>query len=270
MRLTRPVAALAPALLAAAVLAVGLAVPAHADDPTPTTEPTPPVTPPVVPPPLTPPVVPPPLAPPASAADRLPLRKGDTGPMVATAQERLEWLGYRLGTSNTSADLFGESTRTIVKRFQVKYFLPPSGVLDKRTWTKLKDMAGPIGRLPKACTDVGMALCLDKTAKTLRWVDDGKIRLTIDVRFGLAGMDTREGTFRVFWKSRNHTSSLYDSWMPYALFFSGGQAVHYSPYFARDGYNGGSHGCVGIRDIKTAAWLFDRIPTGTRVHVYRS
>jgi hypothetical protein len=269
MRLIRIAAV---ATLAVATLAVGLAGPARAEDPAPTpTAPTAEPTPPVVPPPITPPVEPPPLEPPAPPArDRLPLRKGDAGPMVATAQERLEWLGYRLGTSNTSADLFGESTRTIVKRFQVKYFLKPTGVIDKRTWSVLKEMAEPVGRLPKACTDVGMALCLDKTAKTLRWVDDGKIRLTIDVRFGLAGMDTREGTFRVYWKSRDHTSSLYDSWMPYALFFSGGQAVHYSPYFARDGYNGGSHGCVGIRDIKTAAWLFDRIPTGTRVYVYRS
>lgn len=269
MRLIRIAAV---ATLAVATLAVGLAGPARAEDPAPTpTAPTTEPTPPVVPPPITPPVEPPPLEPPAPPdRDRLPLKKGDVGPMVATAQERLAWLGYRLGTSNTSADLFGESTRTIVKRFQVKYFLKPTGVIDKRTWTVLKEMAEPVGRLPKACTDVGMALCLDKTAKTLRWVDDGKIRLTIDVRFGLAGMDTREGTFRVYWKSRDHTSSLYDSWMPYALFFSGGQAVHYSPYFARDGYNGGSHGCVGIRDIKTAAWLFDRIPTGTRVYVYRS
>ena len=51
---------------------------------------------------------------------------------------------------------------------------------------------------------------------------------------------------------------------------SGGQAIHYSPYFARDGYNGASHGCVNLRDFKAAEWLFDRVPMGTRVHVYRS
>ena len=29
--------------------------------------------------------------------------------------------------------------------------------------------------------------------------------------------------------------------MPYAMFFSGGQAVHYLPAFAARGYNGASH-----------------------------
>ena len=32
--------------------------------------------------------------------------------------------------------------------------------------------------------------------------------------------------------------------MPFAMFFSGGQAVHYSPDFAAVGYAGASHGCV--------------------------
>jgi lipoprotein-anchoring transpeptidase ErfK/SrfK len=86
----------------------------------------------------------------------------------------------------------------------------------------------------------------------------------------MVGLETREGSFRVHMKSRDHTSSLYRTWMPFALFFAGGQAVHYSPYFDRDGYNGASHGCVNLRDIKAAEWLFDRVPIGTRVHVYRS
>ena len=90
------------------------------------------------------------------------------------------------------------------------------------------------------------------------------------LRFGGYPYATREGTFRVHMKSRDHTSSLYRTWMPFALFFSGGQAVHYSPYFARDGYNGASHGCVNLRDFAGARTLFDRVPLGTRVYVYRS
>ena len=41
---------------------------------------------------------------------------------------------------------------------------------------------------------------------------------------------------------------LYGSAMPYAMFFSGGQAVHYSSDFAARGYAGASHGCVNVRD----------------------
>ena len=44
--------------------------------------------------------------------------------------------------------------------------------------------------------------------------------------------------------------------MPFAMFFSGGQAVHYSADFASVGYNGASHGCVNVRDRAVVAWLF--------------
>ena len=58
--------------------------------------------------------------------------------------------------------------------------------------------------------------------------------------------------------------------MPYAMFFSGGQAVHYSADFAARGYAGCSHGCVNIRDKAGIAWVFDRVRNGDRVVVYRS
>ena len=54
------------------------------------------------------------------------------------------------------------------------------------------------------------------------------------------------------------------------LFFSGGQAVHYSADFAARGYNGSSHGCVNVRDYNGIAWLFDQVGIGTPVIVYRS
>ena len=65
-----------------------------------------------------------------------------------------------------------------------------------------------------------------------------------------------------------NVSKLYGSSMPYAMFFSGGQAVHYSPDFAATGYNGASHGCVNIRDYDVIAWLFDQVNVGDKVIVY--
>ena len=65
-------------------------------------------------------------------------------------------------------------------------------------------------------------------------------------------------------------SSLYDTSMPFAMFFSGGQAVHYSPDFAAVGYNGASHGCVNIRDYDGVAWLYDQVQIGDKVVVYWS
>ena len=65
-------------------------------------------------------------------------------------------------------------------------------------------------------------------------------------------------------------SSIYDAPMPYAMFFNGGQAVHYSPDFAAEGYNGASHGCVNTRDKQGTATIFDAMSVGDPVIVYRS
>jgi hypothetical protein len=129
--------------------------------------------------------------------------------------------------------------------------------------------AWKVAPLDKRCK-TGRALCADKTSRTLRWVVNGKIVMHLDARFGGAGMPTREGQFSVQWKSRDHVSSLYDTPMPFAMFFSGGQAIHYSPDFALNGYDGASHGCVNTREIKKITALFDKVQVGDKVVVYRS
>ena len=93
---------------------------------------------------------------------------------------------------------------------------------------------------------------------------------TVDVRFGSDELPTREGAFQVDSKSRDHVSSLYDTPMPFAMFFSDGQAVHYSPDFAAVGYAGASHGCVNVRDYDAIAWLYDQVEVGDEVIVYWS
>ena len=99
---------------------------------------------------------------------------------------------------------------------------------------------------------------------------DSQVQRTVDVRFGAEYTPTREGAFSVQFKSRDHVSSLYGSSMPFAMFFSGGQAVHYSSDFAARGYYGASHGCVNVRDYDAIAWLFDQVDVGDPVVVYRS
>jgi hypothetical protein len=116
----------------------------------------------------------------------------------------------------------------------------------------------------------GKVICIDMNPKDrkVRWVVNGKVKLTLEARFGASATPTRKGSYRVYFKSKDHTSTLYDSWMPYAMFYSGGQAVHYSPDFASRGYNGASHGCVNIRDLKGVRKLFRHVAVGTKVVVY--
>ena len=198
------------------------------------------------------------------------LRIGQFGPRIATAQQQLAWLGHDIRTQESQEALFGRTTRDAVRSFQTKHWLPATGRIDKRTRHVLSRMSAPIGVLPRTCTETPMSLCIDKTAKVLRFVVKGEVKLTTDARFGAPGMETDEGIFAIKEKSRDHVSSRFHTWMPFAMFFNGDEAVHYSPDFAAVGYLHGSHGCVGVRDMEKVTWLFDHVPVGTRVYVYWS
>ncbi len=125
-------------------------------------------------------------------------------------------------------------------------------------------------RLDKRCMTKGRVLCVNKRTRKLVYLVNGKVVQIADARFGSARTPTRNGTFKVYRKSKNHVSTLYKSPMPYAMFFSGGQAVHYSADFRARGYNGASHGCVNIRDKTKIAWIFARVKVGDKVVVYNA
>jgi lipoprotein-anchoring transpeptidase ErfK/SrfK len=121
--------------------------------------------------------------------------------------------------------------------------------------------------VPPTCK-VETTICIDTTFLALRYVRDGKVIRTMDIRIGAPRFPTDLGDFRVYRKARYHRSTAYGTSMPYSLFYNGAESIHYSQYFRRDGYNGASHGCVNLRDFRAAAWLFRNSPVGTRVYVY--
>ncbi|WP_198601944.1 L,D-transpeptidase family protein [Streptomyces sp. MH60] len=211
-------------------------------------------------------------------AARVLWKRGDTGRDVRELQARLrqvEWLVD--GPTGTYDDL----TERAVSGFQGKRGLPRTGRTDTVTWRRLLGMSHAPGKWelylmggqPAAAPDprctTGRVLCISKSSRTLRWMIDGRTVSTMSVRFGAQYTPTREGVFRVYWKSRHHVSTLYDSAMPYAMFFSGGQAVHYSYDFAARGYAGASHGCVNVRDEAAIADLYAQVRNGDKVVVYR-
>ena len=191
---------------------------------------------------------------------------GDRGPLVIAVQQRLLWLGAPI----TPTHVMDKPTATAVAAFRVKFGVGTGTSVTAAVFARMSAVSHARGVLPTECRTASTVLCVDMTQKSLRVVSRGAVRLTVDARFGSEANPTREGVFRVFAKSRDHISTLYKTPMPFAMFFSGGEAVHYSPFFHHDGYNGHSHGCVGLRDIKVAAALFAAIPIGTRVVIYRS
>ncbi|QNN51305.1 L,D-transpeptidase family protein [Nocardioides mesophilus] len=206
---------------------------------------------------------------------------GASGPQVREIQARLRQIAW---FSGDVTDAYGPQTRDAVAGFQGKRGIPQTGSVDQRTLDLLEGMTSEptaddlANREPKPSAGApldprclsGPVLCIDKTSRSLRWVVDGEVRENVEVRFGSAELPTREGQFSVYRKSRDHVSSLFNTSMPFAMFFSGGQAVHYSPDFAAHGYDGASHGCVNVRDYDAVAALFDAVPLGTKVIIYWS
>jgi L,D-transpeptidase-like protein len=115
----------------------------------------------------------------------------------------------------------------------------------------------------------GRVVCIDKTTHMLRWMVDGSVRLFMSARFG-SSHHTREGTFKIYWKDPKHVSNLTGESMPWSMFFSRGEAIHYSPDFAEKGYDGASSGCVETRDFGTTKQLYHAAEEGDQVVVYRS
>jgi lipoprotein-anchoring transpeptidase ErfK/SrfK len=216
-----------------------------------------------------------------AAGPRL-LGPGDSGPRVRDLQARLRQIFWYAGDVT---DHYGPRTTAAVKGFQEKRGIPVTGYVDRRTERRLDGMTHepstaelrnevtPMGNVPgrlDARCLTGRAICIDKTSRTLRFVVDGQVRRTVDVRFGASYSPTREGVFSVYWKDADHVSRLYGSAMPYSMFFSKGQAVHYSSDFAARGYAGASHGCVNVRDHAGIKWLFDHVRVGDKVVIYWS
>ncbi|MGK5632179.1 L,D-transpeptidase family protein, partial [Streptomyces sp. URMC 123] len=232
------------------------------------------------------PVPPAPPAPDAAAPHTPPpapaavpgLSPGGRGGPVRELQARLAQLGF---FGHRPTGFYGPRTTAAVASFQSRQALPPSGTADAATWARLRALTRqpsrdalrpPTGRPadpPDRRCLTGRVLCVSKSSRTLAWMIDGRVVSAMDVRFGSQYTPTREGTFTVYFKSRNHVSTLYDTAMPYAMFFSGGQAVHYSADFAARGYGGASHGCVNVRDKRKIAALFEQVRTGDKVVIYR-
>lgn len=200
------------------------------------------------------------------AVGRAILTLGDDGPAVNAVQVRLNAAGLKVAETG----VYTKETLKAVKHLQWKYLLAETGSVNRATYLRLVSITKGRFDLPKSCRNpkTELILCIDLTQRNLRYVKRGKVAWTIDIRSGMSSTPTRRGNWRVFSKQTYLISTLYGSPMPFSMFFSGGQALHYSMYFDAVGYNGASHGCVNIGSMAQARWLFQHTPMGTPVKVY--
>jgi hypothetical protein len=215
------------------------------------------------------------------AAAAVSLEYGVRGSHVRTLQEWLDcstagdFFGYY-----TYTDYFGEVTRDGLVRWQRSVGSPADGQLTvgNNEWARLQREAtsdrcvtGIDPRSVRYSRSEHYAVDISKRQRALRILRDGVVTLRADARFGDArgsSYITREGGFRIFRKEgADYVSTEYDVPMPYASFFSGGQATHYSANFARVGYDDASHGCVNLR-VMSAARAVNALPLRTVVVVH--
>lgn len=156
-----------------------------------------------------------------------------------------------------------------IRAFQTKHKIKPaSGFAGPVTWSTMmligakKDPNAakkcPVRSYKVACVDLD---------RQLTWVQqDSKVVFgPVPMRSGRTGHLTRKGWHTVYWRHKNHVSTLYNEPMPYAQFFDGGEAFHavYGSIYTTVG----SYGCVNMK-LGDARKLWDVLKTGDHVYVW--
>jgi N-acetylmuramoyl-L-alanine amidase len=186
----------------------------------------------------------------ASAAE---LRYGDQGHSVALLQRRLVMLGY-LQPSGIDG-IFGDQTWYAVVALQGWEQISRDGVVGPQTRRALRH-----ARAPQPWLRLRRALEIDLTRQVLLVVAEGAARRVVHASTG-ATLATPEGRYSVFRRVRRSWSHRYHVWLPYALYFHRGLAIHAFPIVPDQP---ASHGCIRI-PLQDAPFVFRASPIGTPV-----
>ncbi|MEV4971282.1 L,D-transpeptidase [Streptomyces scopuliridis] len=187
-----------------------------------------------------------------------------TGPYQKQVEK---FLGRPVDGKQSSTDC--KATRA----FQSKHGITPTiGYAGPITWgvmdvmNKQKAAGKTPNKAGKCPTNKGRIACVD-LSRQLSWIQDGKklVYGPVPVRTGRDGYETRTGLKKIYWRNKNHVSTIYDVPMPYSQFFDGGQAFHQANLSMWN--PPGSHGCVNM--TKTAAVKYwSLLRNGDDVYVY--
>ncbi|MFJ8309088.1 MULTISPECIES: L,D-transpeptidase family protein [unclassified Streptomyces] len=183
-----------------------------------------------------------------------------TGPYQRQVER---WLGLRADGRQSAADC------AAIRKFQQAQGIQPTiGFAGPVTWSRMQFLSAR--KNPNAAhkcpVKAQRVACVDLT-RQLMWVQTGQ-KVTfgpVPIRSGRAGLPTRAGWHKIYWRHKNHWSTIYHQSMPYAQFFDGGQAFHaiyHSVYTSV-----GSQGCVNL-SVSDAHKLWDVLRKGDSVYVW--
>lgn len=183
-----------------------------------------------------------------------------TGPYQRQAER---WLKLRVDGKQSAADC------KAIRAFQIAYKIKPaSGFAGPVTWSTM--MLVSARRNPNAAKKCPVrsyqVACVDLD-RQLTWVQKGSkvVFGPVPMRSGRNGHVTRKGWHAIYWRHKNHWSTLYNQPMPYAQFFDGGEAFHavYGSIYTTVG----SYGCVNLT-LGDARTLWNVLKKGDRVYVW--
>jgi hypothetical protein len=167
---------------------------------------------------------------------------------------RLKYLQPGLATGN-----YGLGTVQAVMAFQGWVGLPRTGYMDSASYARLKR-----ARVPVSWGHNRKHMEVHKAQQVLLLIGKlGHVKRAIHVSTAGPGHFTPVGIFHIYSKQIMSWSNLFDVWLPYADYFTGGYAFHEYPDVPGEPV---SHGCIRIADGDAqVVWKFATL--GTRVTI---
>ena len=195
------------------------------------------------------------LAPTACGAT---LSWGVSGRAVNRLNDRLYDLSY-LGAAQRGRR-FTRATFYAVMAFQKFERLKPDGIVGPKTSAALRAAHRP--RPPHVGRERRVDVLLSRQLAFLVG-EAGRVRRTLSVSTGKAGFRTPTGRFRVYRRERRSWSGVYQTWLPWSVYFKAGFAIH---GYGRVPAYPASHGCVRVPlPFAPRMWRFARMRTRVRV-----
>jgi lipoprotein-anchoring transpeptidase ErfK/SrfK len=186
------------------------------------------------------------------------LSVGSSGPKVHKLQKKLIKLRY-LGPTGLTG-IYTERTAQAVMAFQGWVGLTRDGVAGTTTLHRLRRAK----HRPTPWSRVYKHMEVHKSKQVLLLIGKGgKVTRAIHVSTAAPGHVTPSGKFRIYRKELMSWSKPFQVWLPYASYFSGGDAFHQYPFVPP---YPASHGCVRIYD-RDAIVVYQFATVGTRVRI---
>jgi len=129
-------------------------------------------------------------------------------------------------------------------------------------WYRPAASSGSVSVSASPCPVTARA-CVDLT-NNLAWIQSGGkiVYGPVPITSGRPGYRTASGTFAVYWKDKDHKSSIFnDAPMPNSVFFDGGNAFHEGSLYVP------SHGCIHL-SWDASEYFYNTLDYGDTVVVF--